>query len=256
MIAFISDLHSNWEAMEAALRDLAALRPRAIYCLGDIVGYGASPREVIRLTREHCQAALLGNHDAALLDARDARGFNERARLALDWTRKTLDPEIEEHWALWDWLGGLVPAMALDPGDGFETVQLVHASPRDPVAEYLLPSVGKDHEKLSANFAAAQHRITFFGHTHHPGYFAEGQDFARAAGDACELRLEPGRRYLVNVGSVGQPRDGDNRLAYALLDGDRVRWRRVPYDVTGASRRIAEAAELPESLAARLLVGR
>ncbi|TAH38691.1 MAG: metallophosphoesterase [Planctomycetota bacterium] len=242
--------------MEAALRDIAAQRPRAIYCLGDIVGYGASPREVIRMTREHCLAALQGNHDAALLDERDARGFNERALKALDWTRRAMDPEVEENGGLWDWLGGLVPAMELDPGDGAEAVQLVHASPRDPVAEYLLPSLQPDHEKLRANFEVAAHRLTFFGHTHHPGYFPEGGAFERAAGAEFRLRLEPGRRYLINVGSVGQPRDGDPRLAYLLLDGDEARWRRVEYDVLGASRRIESAADLPGSLAARLLVGR
>lgn len=254
MIALISDLHSNLEALEAALRDMESFSVRSIICLGDVVGYGANPREVIQKTREVCDYVLQGNHDAALLDERDTRGFNERALLAIDWTRRSLDPELEQHWELWDWLGELHPSMELHPGNGAEAVQLVHASPREPLSEYLLPNLGGGTSKVQANFEAAHHRISFFGHTHHPGYFAEGQDFTRAVGHD-ELRLEANRRYLINVGSIGQPRDGDSRAAYALFDGEAVRWRRVEYDTQAASRRIGEAG-LPESLAARLLVGR
>lgn len=256
MIALISDLHSNQEALEAALRDLDAQRPEAVYCLGDVVGYGASPREVMELARSRCAAVLQGNHDAALLDLRDATGFNERALRALEWTRAALDPEREENVDLWDWLGALQPAMELDPGDGAETVHLVHASPKDPLGEYLLPALAADAAKLASNFAAVRRRLTFFGHTHHPGYFAEGAPFVRATGSEFRLRLEPARRYLINVGSVGQPRDGDPRLAYVLLEGGEVRWRRVEYDVRSASSRIERAGGLPRSLASRLLEGR
>jgi len=255
VIAFLSDLHSNLEALDVALRDVEAQGVDGIVCLGDVVGYGACPREVIQRIREVAKAVLQGNHDAALLDDRDARGFNERAMAAIDWTRRALDPEREENWAIWDWLGTLHPSMDLDPGNGAPSVQLVHASPREPLAEYLLPSLTGENGKLQANFAAARHAVTFFGHTHHPGWFAEGLGFQPALGEEALLRLEPGRRYLVNVGSVGQPRDGDPRLCYALWDGETVRWRRLSYDVEAAGRRIL-AAGLPDTLGARLLLGR
>lgn len=255
VIAFISDLHSNLEALDAALRDIETQGPDAVICLGDIVGYGASPREVACKTKEICPIVLQGNHDAALLDERDTRGFNERALKAIDWTREALDAEQEQNWEVWDWMGELVPSMEMDPGNGGEKVQLVHASPREPLSEYLLPSLGGKNQKLQANFEAAHHRLTFFGHTHHPGYFTEGQDFVRAAGPEDRVRIAPNQRYLINVGSVGQPRDGDPRLSYALFDGEEVRWRRVEYDVKAASQRIA-VAHLPETLASRLLVGR
>lgn len=256
LIAFLSDLHANLEALETALADLDALGVGRVVCLGDVVGYGASPREVVQRVRERCPICLLGNHDAALLDDREAFGFNERALQAVDFTRLALDPEREENWPIWDWLGGLVPAMTLEPGNGDEAVQLVHASPRDPLAEYLMPGAERQGDKLRANFAAAAHRLTFFGHTHHPGWFAEDGPFERAPDDGAPLRLEAGRRYLINVGSVGQPRDGDPRLGYALFDGETVRWRRVAYDVESARRRILAAAGLPDSLGERLLAGR
>ncbi len=254
MIAFISDLHSNLEALETALRDIREQGVTTIVCLGDVVGYGASPYEVCQLVQKHCQVCLQGNHDAALLDDKEALGFNERALRAVDWTRQKLNPEREEFWPVWDWLGSLVPSMELSP-DGMETVQIVHASPREPLSEYLMPTLTADGDRVVANFRQAHHRLTFYGHTHHPGWFEEGQAFHRAAGDDVVLEFAADKRYLVNVGSVGQPRDGDPRLCYALFDGKSMRWRRLSYDWEQAARRIQQA-DLPESLAARLLVGR
>jgi len=254
VIAFLSDLHANLEALEVALQDLDQRGVEHLVCLGDVVGYGASPREVIELVRSRFEACLQGNHDAALLDDQDAFGFNERALAAIDWTRRELDPEKEEHWPLWDWLGALTPSMELEI-PGAESVQIVHASPREPLTEYLMPTLAADGERVQANFAAAEHRVTFFGHTHHPGYFAEGEAYCRAASVDNLLELDPERRYLINVGSVGQPRDGDPRLAYALFDGKTVSWQRLDYPKEAASDRIQQAG-LPESLAARLLVGR
>ncbi|RMH02508.1 MAG: metallophosphoesterase [Planctomycetota bacterium] len=257
LLALVSDLHANLEAVDAAWADLDAAGVPEVLCLGDVIGYGASPREVIERVRQRCAVCLLGNHDAALLDDREALGFNERALQAIDFSRRALDPEQESNWPLWDWLGGLVPAMAVDPGAGGEEISLVHASPRSPLMEYLLPNAGSRADRLAANFAAADHRLTFFGHTHHPGWFAEGDpEFHRAEGDGAELVLEPDRRYLINVGSVGQPRDGDPRLAFALYDGGTVRWRRLAYDNEAARRRILAAADLPDSLGDRLLAGR
>ena len=254
MIAIISDLHSNIEALETALTDIESLGVETVVCLGDVIGYGASPREVINLVRERCKVCLQGNHDAALLNDQDAFGFNERALTALDWTRHAMDPEHEDHWELWDWLGALVPSMELTP-NGYESVQIVHASPREPLAEYLMPTLAHNHERVLANFEAAEHRITFYGHTHHPGWFAEGSAFQRSVGPDVVLKLEQERRYMINVGSVGQPRDGGKRLCYALFDGETLRYRRLDYDVEATAQRIQRAG-LPDSLAARLLLGR
>ncbi|MGB0684643.1 MAG: metallophosphoesterase family protein [Planctomycetota bacterium] len=254
MIAFLSDLHANLEALEVALQDLEQQGVETVVCLGDVIGYGASPREVIELVRTRFDICLQGNHDAALLDDQDAFGFNERALAAIDWTRRALDPEKEENWPLWDWLGSLVPAMELAvPGE--EAVQIVHASPREPLTEYLMPNLAADGDRVLANFEAAEHRLTFFGHTHHPGFFVEGEPYRRAVDLDNKVELDPSRRYLINVGSVGQPRDGDPRLAYALFDGGSVQWRRLEYPSADAGRRIQDAG-LPESLAARLIVGR
>ena len=255
LIAFISDLHANAEAFDVALDDIAKQNVSQIVCLGDVVGYGASPAKVCQLVMEHCPITLQGNHDAALLDDLFARGFHERALQAIDWTRKSLDPELEEHWPLWDWLGGLVPSMELDPGFG-ERVQIVHASPCEPLSEYLLPNLPKDHKKLQANFAEAHHRLTFFGHTHHPGFFASGSEFVRTTSANPVFELEPDLSYIINVGSVGQPRDGDPRLSYALYDGESIRWRRLEYDYQTAAQSIFDAEGLPDSLGERLLVGR
>jgi predicted phosphodiesterase len=255
MIAFISDLHSNQEALEAAFADNDALGVTDVVCLGDVIGYGASPKQVCQLAMQRCAITLQGNHDAALLDDRDARGFHERALLAIDWTRRALDPEVEEHWAIWDWLGDLTPSMKLEP-EGGEAVHIVHASPCEPLSEYLMPNLPADHKRLKANFESALHRVTFYGHTHHPGWFAEGQDFQRADGHDAVIQLKSDQRYLINVGSVGQPRDSDPRLAYALFDGESVRWRRLEYDVEAARAKIAAVPELPETLGSRLLVGK
>jgi len=254
VIAFLSDLHANLEALEVALNDLDQQGVEHLICLGDVIGYGASPREVVELVMKRFETCLQGNHDAALLDDQDAFGFNERALTAIDWTRRALDPEKEEHWPLWDWLGSLVPSMALDI-PGAEVVHIVHASPREPLTEYLMPNLAADGERVLANFQAAEHRLTFFGHTHHPGFFVEGEPYQRASAVDNRLELDPNKRYLINVGSVGQPRDGDPRLAYALFDGKSVEWRRLSYAHETASQRIQKAG-LPESLAARLLVGR
>ena len=254
MIAFISDLHSNLEALEVALHDIESQGVDTIVCLGDVIGYGASPFEVCKLVQEKCSVTLQGNHDAALLDDQDAIGFNERALRAIDWTRQKLDPEKEEHWPIWDWLGSLVPSMELAP-NGFEAMQIVHASPREPLAEYLMPTLAANSERVVANFKAAHHRLTFYGHTHHPGWFEEGEAFQKATGHDATLNLKADKRYLVNVGSVGQPRDSDPRLCYVLFDGETLRWRRLEYDNTKAATRIQEAG-LPDTLAARLLVGR
>jgi len=255
LIAFISDLHSNWEALQTALDDIESLGVSRVVCLGDVIGYGASPKIVAETTRKRCFHVLQGNHDAALLDDADMQGFNPRARKAIEWTRKALDPEDPGNLDLWDWFGELKASTAMEIPDA-ETIQLVHASPCDPLAEYLMPGFPADHPKIQANFDSMEHRLVFFGHTHHPGVFEEGRDFWRAQGHDARFLIQPGKKCFINVGSVGQPRDHDPRLAYALFDGEEVRWRRLEYDVDAAANRILREPELPEVLGTRLTIGR
>ncbi|MBT5120050.1 MAG: metallophosphoesterase, partial [Planctomycetes bacterium] len=177
MIALISDLHANIEAVDAVFQDIDTQSVDAVVCLGDTVGYGASPADVMRKVQERCAMTLLGNHDAAVLDDRQAYGFHERALLAVDWTRRALDPEVESNHALWDWLGELKPKGVFE-SDAIR-FQMVHASPREPLSEYLLPNMPSSSERLLANFEAAQERVTFYGHTHHPGAFQEARPFAK-----------------------------------------------------------------------------
>jgi len=255
LLALISDVHANLEALEATLRDIDAQGVSDVVCLGDVVGYGAQPFAVVNIIRQRCGLCLLGNHDAALLDDQAAFGFNDRALAAIDFTRTALDPELEKNWAIWDWLGDLHAIQTLRY-DGGEEMLLVHASPCEPLSEYLLPNADSRAGQLEANFEKSAQRLWFYGHTHHPGWFKQGEKFVRANALASELQLEDEARYLINVGSVGQPRDGDPRACYALFDGESIRWRRVEYDVEAARARIIETPELPNTLGDRLLAGR
>lgn len=237
--AILSDVHANLEALEAVLAD-AAPRADAVLCLGDTVGYGADPLACVELLAERAQAIVAGNHDHAVAGLLDTAWFNRYAAAAAEWTRERLD---DDHRA---WLGAR-PLVA-ELGDA----TLVHASPARPDEwEYLVTA-----EDGFAVFGAFATRYCFVGHSHVPGTWSLGSSGPEHCAGAAGVRPERGRRYLVNVGSVGQPRDGDPRAAYALWDveGGAVQMRRVPYDVDAARRKIV-AAGLPRFLADRLAVG-
>ncbi len=246
----LSDIHANLEAMEACLA--AAPAWDVAVNLGDVVGYGASPNEVIDLVRRECRLHVRGNHDKACAALMSVEGFNPIAALAAYWTRQTLTPEN---------LGWL---QELPPGplsvDGLEAVQFVHGSPLDE-DEYLVGVTDAVEPLLRA-----QVRVTFFGHSHLQGGFSlyneRGSEIhphidPGAGCDTSVLRLNARARYLINPGSVGQPRDGDWRAGFALYDSETasVTYFRVPYDIKRAQGRIIEA-QLPERLAARLTFGR
>jgi predicted phosphodiesterase len=249
-ILLVSDIHANLEALEASLA--AAPSFDLVVNLGDIVGYGASPNEVAALSRELGKIFVRGNHDKAVTGLLDLDDFNPMAASAAIWTRNELTSQNL------DWLRTL-PQGPVSMTD-FPHVQLVHGSPNDE-DEYLV-SLG---DALAPLITLAI-PLTFFGHTHLQGGFFVSDSAAdgfrpeyRTVGQAesVALQLKADTRYLINPGSVGQPRDGDWRAAFALFDTDAqvVHFHRTPYNLQGAQDRIF-AAKLPPRLATRLAVGR
>jgi len=238
-LAILSDIHGNLEALDTVLEDLGRRRPEAIFCLGDFVGYGASPNECIVKVRPLIDGAVMGNHDDAAIGRTALEGFNHEAARAARWTAEAL---TREHH---DYLGSL-------PMDArWHGAHLVHATPSEPEAwHYVLSPAEADYEMQ--HFEGA---VCFIGHSHYPGTFvAHGSRSLYTR--QLKLQLEPGRRYIVNVGSVGQPRDGDPRAAYLLWDSESgdLEHVRLEYDVEKAAARIRDAG-LPPFLAERLRWG-
>jgi diadenosine tetraphosphatase ApaH/serine/threonine PP2A family protein phosphatase len=240
-LAILSDLHGNRHALDAVLADVDAEGVTETWCLGDLVGYGGDPDACIAVARERCQVVLAGNHDLAVTGALPIEDFSHGAATAVAWTQRTLTPE---HLAV---LGELVPR------GRHRGVALYHASPRDPVWEYVLS------ELLAERcLDVAEERVALIGHSHVALSFTrtdEGRVHGslREAGSVADLGEG---EWLINPGSVGQPRDGDRRAAWLLLDTERWRaeWRRVEYDVEGAQAAIRRAG-LPAPLADRLSYG-
>jgi diadenosine tetraphosphatase ApaH/serine/threonine PP2A family protein phosphatase len=268
LTAILSDLHSNRQAVEVAVADAHARGARRFVCLGDVIGYGAEPNPCLELIMKLCGPApvdpagqplepglcLLGNHEYALLH--DAEDFNPRARVAIEWTRAAIDAGRDGQGAgreeYWDFIGSLVPALC------DEVAMFAHGSPRDPVREYVVPRDAKDPEKMAALFQAMQRPVCFVGHSHVPAVYYEDDRFYRPRDTEgpYDLEVHATRRAIVNVGSVGQPRDRDTRLSYVLFDGARITFVRLEYDVAGAQAAIRAVAELPPDLADRLSEGR
>lgn len=248
MIAIISDIHGNLEALEAVLADIKQRNITEIYCLGDIVGYGPNPRECIDLVLDF-PLCLLGNHDQGALF--DPEGFNAGAERAIFWTRKMLesgDPRKNEQ--RWEFLGEL-PRMKRD-GDYL----FVHGSARNPLNEYVFPEDIYNQRKMERIFALVD-KYCFQGHTHIPGVFTENLNFV-APTEINEYYQLGEQKVLVNVGSVGQPRDGDNRSCYVLLDKDKrtLQFIRVDYDFGKTCEKIYDIPDLDNFLGDRLRDGR
>ena len=238
--AVLSDIHGNLESLRAVLAD-AAGRADAVLCLGDTVGYGADPGPCVELMAERATACVAGNHEHGVVGRLDLRWFNENARAAVEWTGERLTDDCRRY------LGAL--PLVSEVGDAI----LVHASPARPEEwDYLVTA-----EDGFAAFGAFTTRLCFVGHSHVPGVWSMGSSGPAHERGAVRVELEHGRRYLVNVGSVGQPRDRDARAAYAIWDVEErcVTIRRVPYDIERARRKILDAA-LPFFLADRLRAGR
>jgi len=241
----VSDLHANLEALSAVLASSAGEYDRAI-CCGDLVGYGADPNPVTQWVREHCDIVVRGNHDRASTGQDDLEWFNPVARAAAMWTMEHLSEENIRY----------VRDLAHGPVT-VESFQVLHGSPSDE-DEYVIGA-----GEAGQAFLYLESRVAFFGHTHVQGGFiwnhARVETIMRMppARDMEFLDIDPDCAYLINPGSVGQPRDNDPRAAYALYDSDanRVTYCRVDYDIAAAQQKIQEAG-LPPMLADRLSLGR
>lgn len=239
-ILILSDIHANLTALEAVLAEAGEID--AVWCLGDLVGYGPDPNECIARIRSLPNlVCILGNHDAAVIDQLDDSSFNPEARQAILWTREVL------------WEGSALFLKGLPEKAELDGVTLAHGSPRQPVWEYLL-----DPASATRSFEYFEKPYCFVGHTHLPVIFQLSEENSSAhietlVANTCRY-LSP--RAILNPGSVGQPRDRDPRAAYALYDSGRATWefRRVRYDVVEVQRRM-EAAHLPGRHIHRLAMG-
>jgi len=258
VIAIVSDIHSNLAALEAVLHDVRSRNIERVLCLGDIVGYGPNPRECVDLCRRF-ELTLMGNHDEAVFHSRKTDEFNLRAEMALEWTRDELsrggtEDEIAGRFAMLRDLP-VTKEIAIDEAP----VLLVHGSPRRPLREYIFPRDVRNYDKMQEIFSRFQ-RLCFVGHSHVPGIYTQSLRYIHPT----ELELlriyhfEDGQKAIVNVGSVGQPRDSDPRACYVTLtdEADAVVFRRVSYDIEKTRALIREAAGLDNSLGDRLLEGR
>jgi predicted phosphodiesterase len=240
-VAVVSDVHANRHAFEAVLDAVEAAGAEELWCLGDLVGYGAEPDACVELARRHAAVCLAGNHDLAACGKLPLDQFVRGAELSIAWTREVLEPASVEYLA------------ALEPQRLDEAVGLYHASPRDPVWEYVLSPL-----QAELCLDLLQQRVACIGHSHMALAYSrmEGRP---ATGDTCPAgtRLDVADGcWLLNPGSVGQPRDGDPRAGWLLLDTDgwTAVFQRTEYDVAGAAAAI-RAARLPDSLAERLSHG-
>jgi diadenosine tetraphosphatase ApaH/serine/threonine PP2A family protein phosphatase len=239
-VAVLSDVHGNLPAFRAVLEDIETTGVDATWCLGDVVGYGAQPDECVTLAAERCDVCLLGNHDLVVLGRIDIAMFSRNAALAAEWTRGRIARESLDFLS------------ALSSADTSHPVGLYHASPRDPVWEYVLST-----PQAEECIAAMGPRVGLVGHSHVALHFSKGdgrvEGHQAPAGTAVELSEG---RWLLNPGGVGQPRDGDPRAPWLLLDLDEgvASWRRVAYPVDEAADAIREAG-LPAALSDRLYYG-
>jgi predicted phosphodiesterase len=242
-VAVIADIHANLAALEACLEVVEEAGTDEIWCLGDIVGYGPDPDACTALVRDRCSLCLAGNHDLAVLGELDIESFSETAAAAVRWTQAAIDEQTLE------FLGGLEPAGKRSG------IDLCHASPRDPVWEYVL-----SREQAAACLDVQNERICLIGHSHVALFFTRidgerGNVRGAQAADGAFIDLAAGR-WLLNPGSVGQPRDGDPRAAWLILDTEEetVLFQRSSYDIQRTADAIATAT-LPRPLADRLFIG-
>jgi predicted phosphodiesterase len=241
LVAIATDIHGNRHAFEAVIAAAEESGAEELWCLGDLVGYGGDPDASVELAQRHCSVCLAGNHDLAVVDVLSLEEFSRGAALAAQWTREVILPETREF------------LLSLKPEGAAGGVGLYHASPRDPIWEYVLSGLTAE-----LCFDVTDHRVSLIGHSHVALSF-DRQEGSPASGttrkEGTELDISTGQ-WLINPGSTGQPRDGDPRAAWLLLDTGNwtATYRRAEYDIAGAMAAI-RAANLPESLAERLQHG-
>ncbi len=258
MFAIISDIHSNIEALSTVLADIEKRGIKTIYCLGDIIGYGPNPKDCLDLVIAKTKACVMGNHDYAILY--EPTNFNLGAERASFWTRGQLENEEspEKRHKRWNYLGTQQMRWTLNAQlDGVNaTLDFVHASPRRPINEYLFPDdVYTTPAKITAQFDRVKH-ICFIGHTHLPGVFLDDPDFYSPDELDYIYPIVPEERAIINVGSVGQPRDKDNRSCYVYVEKNNVHFVRLEYDLQATQKKIYDIPELDNFEADRLSEGR
>ncbi len=241
-VAICSDIHGNRHGFEAVIAAAEADGAEQLWCLGDLVGYGAEPDACVELAGRHCAICLAGNHDLAVVEVLSLDEFSRGAELAARWTRDVIRPDTRE------FLLSLEPQASVNGALG-----LFHASPRDPIWEYVLSDLAAE-----LCLDASAYRINFIGHSHVALSFTRpegGPAHGTTRKDGEQVELHAGE-WLINPGSSGQPRDGDPRAAWLMLDTGTgtAAWRRAEYDIAGAQAAI-RAARLPDSLAERLQYG-
>ncbi len=274
MFAVISDIHGNLEALDVALQDIERRSIKLIYCLGDVLGYGASPKDCLDQVIDRCEVVLCGNHDQAVFY--EPTNFNVGAERAAYWTRQVLEdePDKTKRNRRWETLGKM-PLTHSAKG-----LLFVHASPRRPVNEYLFPEdVYTNPSKILENFKrlGSNDMACLVGHTHVPGVFLDDPCFDSPGelSDTNIYSITSDEKAIINVGSIGQPRDRDPRLCYTVIhekgeapegydppnvDEDEycttVEFVRLEYDIEKAARKIIDTPELDDFLGARLFEGR
>ncbi|MBI4616591.1 MAG: metallophosphoesterase family protein [Planctomycetes bacterium] len=257
--AIISDIHANIEAFREVLAHIDSQGIGPIVCLGDVVGYGPDPTECMALAQKlmdqgRLEVILMGNHEEAVLFG--AFGFHPAAKEAIDWTRAQLKPK-------WFHLGGkkarweVLRSMPLTYNDN--GTLFVHGSPRDPTMEYILRSdtedlFGEVPEKIQQIFDLVD-SVCFVGHTHDPGIITQESKFHRPTEFGMRFETEPGKKYIVNVGSVGQPRDKNPNACYVTHDERAIQYHRIPYDVKKTAEKIRRIPQLDNRNADRLEQG-
>jgi len=258
MFAVISDIHSNLEALTTVLANIEKRGIKTIYCLGDVIGYGPNPRECLDMVIDRTKWCVLGNHDYAVFY--EPTNFNYGAEQASFWTRFSLEAEQDGSSSdrRWSFLGELPMRRTLKTklGTSAAIIDFVHASPRKPVNEYIFPDdVYTNPQKVRLVFEQVKH-ICFVGHTHLPGVFLDEPDFYAPDELNNVYPITEKEKAIVNIGSVGQPRDRDNRASYVYVDGSKVHFVRLDYDIETTTQRIRAIEELDNFQAERLQEGR
>jgi len=250
MFAIISDVHSNMAALKTVFEDIDRRGIKEVFCLGDIVGYGPEPRECIDLIIERNVISIMGNHDHAVFY--EPTNFNTGAERASYWTREALETEkdLEKRNRRWSFLGRLPVRLQMGK------ILMVHGSPRRPVNEYIFPDdIYTNTVKLSSIFERVDH-LCFVGHTHVPGVFLDDPDFYSLEELDNVYTINEHERAIINVGSVGQPRDQDVRTSYVVVNEEKVEFVRLEYDIEDTVQKILKNSNLDRFEGERLREGR
>jgi len=239
-VALISDIHGNLEALESVLRDIEVQGVEKIHFLGDAVGYGCDPNECVKLINKHCEIKLLGNHDFAAMGLESTENFNQMAQASMDWTISAIKDKTIRILADFE-----MSAVFLD-------YFLVHSGPHNPERwHYIL-----DQDRAAYHFDYFTQLICFVGHSHQPLYYEMDRERLITLDNKSLIETDKDKKYIVNIGSVGQPRDNDSRSCYVILntENNQITYRRVEYDIEKTQAKMRKA-KLPDFLIGRLTAG-